>query len=282
MLIDTYILEKADQIDQRLKKLIPIDPSLLQSELFEAANYSLHSGGKRLRPILLLALLDTFNEDSKKGLDVACAIEMVHTYSLIHDDLPCMDNDDMRRNKPSLHKAFSPWLALLTGDYLLTYSFEVIANSKLSDAVKTKIISLLASRIGAYGLIGGQYVDLKSENELIDWQKLKFMHVHKTASLFSLCLECGAIILNRNENEIRSFYEFGKNLGFAYQIMDDISDFKTASDEKKATAVSLIGLKDAQKEVQDLFENALSILKSLKLPSDLLKNLAYKLLKRKT
>lgn len=281
MLIEKYIQEKSHLVDKRLKELIPLNPGSLQKELFEAANYSLHSGGKRLRPILVFAALETFHENPNVALDIACAIEMIHTYSLIHDDLPCMDNDDMRRNKPSLHKAFSEWIALLTGDYLLTYSFEVIANSHLSDAKKVKIISVIAHKIGAFGLIGGQYVDLSSENEKTDWNELEFMHINKTASLFSACLECSAIIADRSESEIRSLQNFGKNLGFAYQIVDDILDSET-NDEEKATAVSILGLEEAKLKAEELFEKALSSLSTLPLSTDLLKNLANMLIKRKS
>lgn len=278
-MIDKYIEEKSSRINHRLKELVSLKNSSYQNKLYEAADYSLHSGGKRLRPILLLATVDTFGIKSKAALDVGCAIEMVHTYSLIHDDLPCMDDDDMRRNKPSLHKAYNEWLALLTGDYLLTYAFEVIAKSRqLSDSQIVKIVSTLSERIGGEGLIAGQYVDLSSSNEETDWEKLKFMHLNKTASLFSACFECGAIIAKAKKADLNALQSFGLNLGFAFQILDDISDASLEKKDKK-TAVSILGINEAKKKAEELYKQALLSLNDLSKQTDLLKDLASKLIK---
>ena len=267
--IDKYIEEKTNIINQRLKELIDIDKTLPQASLFEAANYSLHPGGKRLRPILIFATVDTFNGKTQSAIDIACAMELIHTYTLIHDDLPCMDDDDIRRNKPSLHKAFSEWEALLTGDYLLTFAFEVIAKSKdLTDNQKIQIITKIAKRAGAHGIVGGQYVDLSSQGKKIDWQTLKFMHIHKTASLIIACLECGGIIANANEKEITALKNFGENIGLAYQIVDDILDvtaeekklgkpIKSDEKKKKPTAVSVLGIKKAKELVKELYEKGI-------------------------
>ena len=287
--IDEYIVEKTKIIDARLKELFFVNKKLPQYELFEAANYSIFSGGKRLRPLLLLATVDTFHGNTSDAIDIACAIESIHTYSLIHDDLPCMDNDDFRRNKPSLHKAFSESTALLTGDFLLTYAFELISQSKnLPESKKNTIISIITKSIGAHGMIGGQFVDLKSENRMIDWNTLKFMHGNKTAALFVACLQSGGIIANANESEINALINYGENIGLAYQLVDDILDaspeknIKATSDQKKdkATAITVLGLKKTEELIKELYEKGIMSLSILSYPPPLLKDLAYKLIKR--
>lgn len=283
--IDTYIEEKTKIIDCRLKELVAPGKSLPQNKLLEAANYAVFSGGKRLRPILLCATVDTLKEDSKDAVDIACALELIHTYSLIHDDLPCMDNDDFRRNKPSLHKAFSESTALLTGDFLLTYAFEIIANAKdLSNLKKTSIASIIAKNIGAMGMIGGQYVDMESQGKKIDWEELKFMHRNKTASLIIAAMHCGGIIANANDKEIDALLNYGENIGLAYQLVDDILDStpSSKSDEKKqkATTISILGLKKTEQLVKELYEKGVLSLSILSVPPPLLKDMAYKLIKR--
>lgn len=290
--IDDYIAAKTTVIDSRLKELFMVNKKLPQHKLFEAANYALFSGGKRLRPLLVLATVETLQGNSNDAIDIACAIELIHTYSLIHDDLPCIDNDDFRRNKPSLHKAFSESTALLTGDFLLTYAFELIAQTKgLSETKKNAVTSILAKNIGAMGMIGGQYIDMESEGQKIDWETLKFMHRNKTAALFIACLHSGGIIANANEVEINALVSYGENIGLAYQLVDDILDSTPAKDttaspensdqkKQKATAVSILGLKKAEALVKDLFEKGIMHLSQLRYPPPLLKDLAYKLVKR--
>ena len=164
--IDEYIKQKSKILNKRLKELITKKEKPF-SKLFKIANYALFPGGKRLRPILTLATVETLKKDFTKALDVACAIEMIHTYSLIHDDLPCMDNDEFRRKKPSLHIAFSEWEALLAGDFLLTYAFEIISQSSISNQKKVEIIKVLSKRAGGEGMIMGQYLDIEYENKKI-------------------------------------------------------------------------------------------------------------------
>jgi geranylgeranyl diphosphate synthase type II len=280
--IDKYIKEKAKLIDDKLKELIP-EKDLLQQKLFDAANYSLHSGGKRIRPILVFATVETLDEDPNIALDIACAIELIHTYSLIHDDLPCMDNDDMRRGKKSLHKAFSVSLALLTGDFLLTYAFEVIANAKkIPNDIKIKIISTLTRRIGGHGMIAGQVLDIEMEGKKdIDLDTLDFINKNKTANLLEASLECGAIIAKANEKEMAALKRFGQSIGRAYQIVDDILDFHEKDrKKKKVTNVSKLGMKRAKEKALELYNNGIMHLAALSYPPPLLKDLAYKLVKR--
>lgn len=290
--IDAYIAEKTKIVDSRLKELFVVDKNLPQHQLFEAANYALFSGGKRLRPLLLYATVDTLKENSNCAIDIACAIELIHTYSLIHDDLPCIDNDDLRRNKPSLHKAFSESTALLTGDFLLTFAFELIAEAnELSNVKKSAIASIIAKNIGAMGMIGGQYVDLKSQKQKIGWDTLKYMHTSKTASLIIASLHCGGIIADANEKEINALINYGENIGLAYQLVDDILDatpdentkipsLKSDEKQQKATAISILGLKKTEELVKELFEKGILHLSILSFPPPLLKDMAYKLIKR--
>jgi geranylgeranyl diphosphate synthase type II len=257
--------EKINLIVNRLKELIP-NKNNYHKKLFEAANYSLQGDGKRMRPLIVLLVVEALKKDFKLALDSACAIELIHTYSLIHDDLPCMDDDDIRRGKPSLHRAYPQWLAVLTGDYLLTYAFEIIANEKKLEAKqKINLIQTLTKYAGGNGLIAGQIADLSWESKNIDFKKLEFMHFNKTASLFIASVEFGCIIAKATQDVKEKFLGFAKNLGLAFQIFNDIKGFYKTSDlvKKKATAISLLGLDKAKKIASDLQEKSLYLLKTM-------------------
>ncbi|NGX32979.1 MAG: Farnesyl diphosphate synthase [Candidatus Anoxychlamydiales bacterium] len=273
--------EKIDLIETRLKELIPKNNSY-QKALFEAASYSLLSSGKRLRPLLVLATLEAFNKDINLALDPAISLELIHTYSLIHDDLPCMDDDDFRRGKPSLHKAHPEWLAVLTGDYLLTYAFEIITNTKnLDDTKKVKLIRALTKYSGGDGLIAGQVVDLSYEGKEIDFEKLKFMHLNKTAKLFMAAIEFGCIISDASDDITNKFALFAKNMGLAFQFFDDISDYadEKSSDKtkNKATAPAILGLEKAKAFAVDLQKSALDILNALPYDTTILEEITSKI-----
>lgn len=234
-------------IEKRLRELIP--PR--DETIFEAARYSLLSGGKRLRPLLTLATAAVFGVDPLTVLDPACAIEMIHTYSLIHDDLPCMDNDELRRGKPALHKVYGDAMALLAGDYLLTFAFEVIANaSPLGREQRLQMIKTVAMRSSAPGMIGGQAIDIEQIGKEIDEETLLQMHKGKTSSLITACLECGSLAAGYPSTPL--LQSIGSDLGLAYQFQDDLLDTtsttaalgKTAGSDlanQKPTAVSLFG-----------------------------------------
>lgn len=273
--------DKINLIVNRLKSLIP-KKNVFQKKIFEAANYSLLSGGKRIRPLFVLLTVEALKKDYKIALDPAGSIELIHTYSLIHDDLPAMDNDDMRRGKPSLHKAYPEWLAILTGDYLLTYAFEIIANAKkLDEKQKISLIQTLSKYSGAEGLIAGQVVDLSWEDKKIDLKKLKFMHLNKTASLFITAVEFGCIIAKAKEDIKIKFVDFAKNFGIAFQIYNDIEGFQKnkSSDiaKKKSTTVSVLGLKKAKLLAKSMQKKALNILDSLPLNTSSLKEITKKI-----
>lgn len=272
-----HMKEHLKLIENRLKELIPNSPAY-HKKLFDAATYSLFSSGKRLRPMLVLATVEAFDKDLNLAIDPACSIELIHTYSLIHDDLPCMDDDDMRRGKPTLHKAYPEWLAVLTGDYLLTYAFEIISNAKaLSSKQKVNLINTLSKYSGSKGLIAGQVADLFWENKKIDFEKLKFMHLNKTAALFIASVEFGCIVAKATKKIKSKFLEFAKNMGLSFQIFDDISDSQIQSsdiEKNKATAVTILGLDKAKDLAIDLQKKALDILKKLPLDTSYLEKLS--------
>lgn len=239
-----------------------------QTEVVDAMRYSLSNGGKRIRPVLALEFARACGADRNDALDFACAIEYIHTYSLIHDDLPCMDNDDMRRGKPSCHKQFSEDTALLAGDALLTHAFEIVGNSDLSDDKKAMAVSLLAQNSGVTGMIGGQVIDLKFEkgnptvNELLSVYKLK------TGALISAACLMGCIAAGATAEQLSAASKFAYNLGIAFQIQDDILDIigdeeklgkPIGSDESnnKTTYVSIVGIEKAKRDVKVLTDNAI-------------------------
>ncbi len=270
--------EKTEKLSERLHTLLLQSslPGILQDAVFYAVG-----AGKKLRPLIVLLTAETLGKPWEKALDIACALEMIHSYSLIHDDLPCMDDDDFRRGKPSLHKAYGEAFALLTGDLLLTYAFEVIAASDLPPAKKTSLILLLASRAGGKGMIAGQAEDLASEGKMIHGKTLYAMEYKKTALLFMTAFEFGAIYSDASVKDQKVLREFGKRLGIAYQIRDDLEDSsENHSDvaKKKATAVSVFGKEKAEHLLQSLYLQSLAKLSLLSTSASPLKNLAYFLL----
>lgn len=195
----------------------------------EAMLYSLEAGGKRIRPLLLFATMEAFGMDPKRGLLAACAIEMVHTYSLIHDDLPSMDNDDLRRGKPTNHKVFGEAVAVLAGDGLLTYSFEVIG--KISDEyaspeTKLKLMIELAKAAGNEGMVGGQVLDMEGEGKHLTLEELEYLHIHKTGKMIGFSIKAGVILAGGSAADLEKLAAFAYHLGLAFQIRDDILDIE--------------------------------------------------------
>lgn len=290
--IADYLKEKSARIDQELNKLIP-EKDVPYRQLFSAARYSLKSGGKRLRPILALATTETLGGCLESALVPACALEMIHTYSLIHDDLPCMDNDDFRRGKPTLHKVFPEGHAVLTGDFLLTHAFEVLANdAKLSPKQKLELIRLLAENAGSKGMLGGQVMDLEAEGKSIDINTLRQIHRHKTGALISASIEFGGIIADAPSEQLNILRKFGEEIGLAFQIIDDVLDV-TASQQKhgkaiasdvanhKTTYATLMGLEESKQLALSLFQSALDELKKLPVNTALLAKLAEFIIHRR-
>jgi geranylgeranyl diphosphate synthase type II len=227
-------------VDTRLAELTQGD-----GVIWEAMRYALLGKGKRLRPKLVIAAAKTFGAGEDKSLDPACAIEMVHAYSLVHDDLPCMDDDDLRRGRATLHRVYPEAVALLAGDALLTHAFLTISNARnLGPKEIVKLNRCLASYAGANGMVGGQTMDILSANEIYSKERLIEMSARKTGALFSASLEFGAIVANAHEYEA-PMRQLGLQIGLAYQIIDDLEDAKQSSDQGKPTFLTLLSTVEA-------------------------------------
>lgn len=256
-------------------------PELLKESII----YSLVNDGKKIRPLSFLYLLKFYNIDYKEYFDVALAIELVHTYSLVHDDLPEMDNDDYRWGKPTNHRVYGQDIAVLTGDSMLTLAFEVLSKANINDTLKVNLIQQFANYSGAMGMIAGQVYDVKQKNYQVDANYLKLMHSLKTGRLIELPLDFACKIA-RKESDLVYIRSFGKELGIAYQIKDDILDYygefekigKLPSDENMITYLSFYGIDECKELLEKHTTNAIEI--SRKLENNLLEDFANYLLKR--
>lgn len=255
-----------NNIDYHIKKiddviLTHLEENHVSKTIMEASKYSIKSGGKRFRPYLLFAVLDAFGIPLESGLKTAGAIEMIHTYSLIHDDLPAMDDDDLRRGNPTNHKVFGEAAAILAGDNLLTESFSLIANDKkLSTGDKLKLIQMISKSAGQNGMIGGQMLDIEAENREISFEDLEQIHSYKTGKLISAPVKAAAVIADADERTTFHLLKFADYLGIIFQIRDDILDVtgdveitgkNTGSDARKdkVTYVSTFGLEGAMDQM---------------------------------
>lgn len=290
--LEQYMLSRGQLITSCLDKLVP-EKNVPYNQLFQAARYSLMSGGKRVRPILALAVTESLNGSADAALIPVCALEMVHTYSMIHDDLPCMDNDDFRRGKPTLHRVFPEGHALLAGDFLLTHAFGIIAHSTgLSAEQKVQLTTILASFSGGDGMIAGQIMDIEAEKKDISMDDLRLIHQCKTGALIEASTLFGAVMANADEEMQRILALFGKNIGLAFQIIDDILDVTSSTHKHgkgiasdiingKKTYPSLLGIEKSQDMAHDLLNNALDNLKQLPFNTYLLSKLATFIVNRK-
>ncbi len=276
-------------VEDRLIKLLP-ECANGQDEVVKAMKYSLSNGGKRLRPVLCLEFARACGADRFDALDFACAVEYIHTYSLIHDDLPCMDDDDMRRGKPSCHKEFGEATALLAGDALLTHAFQILAGAELDDKKIALACGLLAQNAGVQGMVGGQVIDLKYESETPDLHQLLSVHRLKTGALISAACLLGCIAAGADDEKIAAASAFAYDLGVAFQIKDDILDVVGSTEalgkpvgsdaeNNKTTYVTVRGMENAQKDVEMLTSAAVSRLSAFE-NTDFLKTLALYLVNR--
>lgn len=276
-------------VEDRLIKLLP-ECANGQDEVVKAMKYSLSNGGKRLRPVLCLEFARACGADRFDALDFACAVEYIHTYSLIHDDLPCMDDDDMRRGKPSCHKEFGEATALLAGDALLTHAFQILAGAELDDKKIALACGLLAQNAGVQGMVGGQVIDLKYESETPDLQQLLSVHRLKTGALISAACLLGCIAAGADDEKIAAASAFAYDLGVAFQIKDDILDVVGSTEalgkpvgsdaeNNKTTYITVRGMENAQKDVEMLTSAAVSRLSAFE-NTDFLKTLALYLVNR--
>ncbi len=277
------------KVENSLLSFLP-DASDGQAEVVEAMKYSLLNGGKRIRPVLALEFSRLCGGTRDACLPLACALEFVHTYSLIHDDLPSMDNDDLRRGKPSCHKQFDEATALLAGDALLTHSFEIIANCDLSSEQKITAISLLSQNSGVAGMIGGQVIDLLYEKGRPVIKELLTVYKLKTGALISAACLMGCICAGANSQQISAASKFAYSLGIAFQIKDDILDVigdqaklgkpvGSDAENNKTTYVTLVGIEKAKQDVKSLTDNAVEQLKYFE-NTDFLEMLALSLINR--
>ena len=260
--------------------------------IYDSASYSLNIGGKRIRPILMLLIYSMYKENWRDILEFSSAIEMIHTYSLIHDDLPCMDDDDLRRGKPTNHKIYGENIAVLAGDTLLNEAMNLMIRFSLKNGEKSLVAAeMIASASGPEGMIGGQVVDIINEGKKISEDELKYMHMNKTGALIKVSIMSGAILGEAPEDDIRKLEKFGENLGLAFQIKDDILDVigsteklgkNVLSDEEsnKSNFITMHGLEYCIKECERLTKESIEILDSLSVDTKDLKVLTKELLDR--
>lgn len=260
-------------IENELEKYSLTGKTGLQDNVAKAMDYSLEAGGKRIRPVLVLAFCNMCGGDYKKAAAPAAAIEMIHTFSLIHDDLPCMDDDDFRRGKPSCHKQFDEATAVLAGDALAIRPFEIIAKSaELSDTSKVRIIAELANSSGAEGMIGGQIIDIENEKRnVVDEENLHTMYLLKTGKLIKTSCVMGCIAAGADDEKIKYAEKYAECLGMAFQIIDDILDVTgneqllgkpvgSDAEENKTTFVTIFGIEKAREEAEKYTKQAMDIL----------------------
>ncbi|MFU2013504.1 polyprenyl synthetase family protein [Peribacillus butanolivorans] len=253
----------------------------------EAMTYSLEAGGKRIRPLLVFAVLEAFGKNLKTGIPAAAAIEMIHTYSLIHDDLPAMDDDDLRRGKPTNHKVFGEAVAVLAGDALLTYSFQLVTDMidpEVTAEMKLNLVSEIAKSAGAEGMVGGQVADMEGESKQLTLKELEYIHEHKTGKLLTASIISGAILAGANNEQHQHLRDFAYHLGLAFQIRDDILDIEgsveligkpVGSDEgnHKSTYPSLLTLEGAKEKLDYHIKLAHNALGKTNLQTSLLNEL---------
>jgi geranylgeranyl diphosphate synthase type II len=265
-----YLEERRLLVDEALGRVLP-GAGDHPKEIHEAVRYSVFAGGKRLRPILVLAAAEAAGGRMEDALPTAAAVELIHTYSLIHDDLPAMDDDDFRRGRPTCHKVYGEALAILAGDALLTQAFILLSGEPSSarpDAkARLRIINEIAQAAGSKGMVGGQVVDILQEDREVDLATLLYLHTHKTGSLIRACLRVGGIISSAGPEQMEALTRYGDRVGLAFQIVDDILDVegslealgkRAGSDlrKKKATFPGLLGLEEARRRAQSLVEEA--------------------------
>ena len=292
--ISAYFKEKKEAVDDFLDQALPLE-SVPPQNLHRAMRYSLFAGGKRIRPILAIAAFEAVSGKSKAVVPVASSLELIHTYSLIHDDLPAMDDDDYRRGKPTNHKVFGEAIAILAGDALLTLAFDLLSQSKITRQTSAKtliqIVQELAEGAGHFGMIGGQVVDIESEGKKVSQTELEYIHRHKTAALIRASLVSGAMLSGASAPALKAIREAGTHLGLAFQIVDDILDAtegaarlgKTAGKDeaaRKATYVSVHGIDRARRMAEGLREDALAAVAPLGERGVLLAGLAHLIVER--
>lgn len=275
--IKKYLEEKKKIVDAALEGCFPNTDATgcetgYPTSLHKAMRHSLFSGGKRIRPILSIAAFEAVGGKGDKILPFACGLEMIHTYSLIHDDLPAIDNDDYRRGKPTCHKVFGEAIGILAGDGLLTKAFELMTKPSSGDsAVILDIVNEIARASGISGMVGGQVADIESEGKEVDFPTVQYIHSHKTGALILASVRTGVKLGGGDDETLKTFTHYGERIGLAFQIVDDILNVEgkaellgksTGSDlfKRKATYPSLLGIEESRKRATELMESAIDVL----------------------
>lgn len=291
MNLQAYLSTRQRKVDRALDHLLPKETAP-PATIHKAMRYSLFAGGKRLRPILCLAAAETCGGETANALPLACAMECIHTYSLVHDDLPSMDNDDFRRGRATCHKVFGDGVAVLAGDALLTAAFEIAARARPTRRYSTsKIIAEIAMAAGSRKLIAGQVADLEAEGKPADHAMVRYIHENKTAAMLTASVRLGAMSANADEQKLSVLTKFGRSLGLAFQVIDDILDVTQTSEKlgksagkdvvaHKATYPAVMGLEAARAEAARLTRTAQSALRPFGNKGDRLRQIANYLLER--
>ncbi len=270
------LAERRQQVDAALDRWLPVQGDH-PPKVHEAMRYSVFAGGKRLRPILALLACEAVGGNPEDAMPAAAALEMIHTYSLVHDDLPAMDDDDYRRGRRTCHRVYGEAIAILAGDALLTYAFQVLADagpSRLAPGRRLQVIAEIAEAAGSRGMVGGQAMDILAEGREIDQPTLLYLHTHKTGALIRASVRVGAVAGGAEEEQLQALTRYGERVGLAFQIVDDILDIEGATAElgktagsdlrrKKATYPAIMGLEESRQEAAHLLEEAKDALRSL-------------------
>lgn len=292
--IKVYLTKKKEAVDRTLEKLMPPETAF-PPVIHEAMRYSLFAGGKRVRPVLAVAAAEALGAKPAGVLPIAASLELIHTYSLIHDDLPAMDNDDFRRGRPTCHKVYGDAVAVLAGDGLLTMAFEVLSDPKLEKTLPARallsIIKEISTASGVFGMVGGQVVDMQSEGKEIDFPTLEYIHTHKTGALIRASVRVGALYARATKQQYLALTRYAEMTGLAFQIADDILDITSTretlgkdigSDLKKGkkTFPSFYGLDESRRRAREVVDNALGALKGFDRKADPLRELAKYIINR--
>lgn len=295
--LKAYLKERIALVDEALEECLPQESERPES-LHKAMRYSIFAGGKRVRPILMLAACEAVGGDIRQAMSAACAMEMIHTYSLIHDDLPAMDDDDFRRGRATNHKVFGEAIAILAGDALLTEAFRLVSDpgfaASADPAARLFVIHEIATAAGSYGMVGGQVVDMESEGKPdMDLPTVQYIHTHKTGALIKASVISGALLGRANGDQYRAIQRYGEAAGLAFQIADDILDIEGTTEEigkdagsdqarGKATYPAVMGLSAAKEEARSMMNEALAALEIFGPEADPLREIAKYIVERKS
>ncbi len=292
--IRSYLAKKKELVDKALESLVP-QAKTFPPAVLEAMRYSLFAGGKRVRPILAVASAEALGAKTAGLLPAAGALELIHTYSLVHDDLPAMDDDDLRRGRPTCHKVYGEAIAILAGDGLLTMAFEVLSDPRRLKAIPAPrllaIIREIATASGVFGMVGGQVVDIQSEGKEMDLPTLEYIHTHKTGALIRASVRVGALYAGAGERQFAALSRYGELVGLAFQIADDILDLTGKEEEigkdvgsdlekGKMTFPSFYGLEESRRRAVEVVDKAVAVLKGFDKKADPLRDLAKYIITR--